>query len=205
IAQIQELGRTGVDAATKVRTLTQLISTTKEAIGSGWSESFRIVIGNFEEATTLFTGISNAIGKVISDSAKARNELLQGWKDLGGRTLLIDAVTNVIKNLLAIVKPIKEAFQDIFPPMTAQRLMDLTKGFANFADMLKPSGKTIDEIKRIFEGLFAILKIGWDVLKNGVKFIADLVVSLTGLGGGAILAGLAKVGDFFTNFQKNIA
>ena len=205
IAQIQELGRTGVDAATKVRTLTQLISTTKEAIGSGWSESFRIVIGNFEEATTLFTGISDAIGKVISDSAKARNELLQGWKDLGGRTLLIDAVTNVIKNLLAIVKPIKDAFQDIFPPLTAQRLMDLTKGFANFADMLKPSGKTIDEIKRIFEGLFAILKIGWDVLKNGVKFIADLVVSLTGLGGGAILAGLAKVGDFFSSFQKNIA
>ncbi|MET0786631.1 MAG: tape measure protein, partial [Paenisporosarcina sp.] len=42
-AQIMELGQTGVEAATKVRTLTQLIATTKESIGSGWSESFRIV------------------------------------------------------------------------------------------------------------------------------------------------------------------
>jgi tape measure domain-containing protein len=205
IKQIQELGKTGVEAATKVRTLTQLIDTTKEAIGSGWSNSFRIVFGNFEEATVLFTNISDAISKMINNSAKARNELLQGWKDLGGRTLLISSITKVVKDVIEIIKPIKQAFADIFPPMTAKSLMNLTKEFAHFADILKPSKKTIDEIRRIFEGLFSILKIGWNVLKEGAKFVLGLVNAFTGFGQGGILAFLAKIGDFFTNLQKGVA
>ena len=39
-----------LDAATKVKTFSQLIDTTKEAIGSGWSETWEYVFGGFDEA-----------------------------------------------------------------------------------------------------------------------------------------------------------
>jgi len=203
-AEILELGKTGVEAATKVRTLTGLIQTTKEAIGSGWSESFKIVFGNFEEATALFSGISGSISEMVSKSADARNELLKGWKDLGGRTLLIESLKETIKNLGAILAPIKEAFRDIFPPLTAKRLFELTQRFSDFAKALKPSGQTIDNIKRIFKGFFSILEIGWTVLKEGVKFIKDFVLELTGLGGGAFLDFVANIGDFFTDLNAKL-
>jgi tape measure domain-containing protein len=203
IAQIQELGKTGVEAATKVRTLTQLIDTTKEAIGSGWSESFRIVFGNFEEATTLFTGISDAVGTMVKKSSDARNELLQGWKDLGGRTLLIESLQTTISNLGKILQPIKDAFHDIFPPLTADRLMAITTAFSNFAKALEPSGATVEHLKSIFEGLFSVLKIGWTVIKETASFIADLFRSLTGAGSGGFLTLAAGVGDFLTN-AKNL-
>lgn len=204
IAAIQEMGRTGVEAATKVRTLTQLIDTTKEAIGSGWSESFRIVIGNFEEATALFSGISDAVGGFIKRNAEARNEVLQGWKELGGRTLLIDTLEKAFHNLADVLLPIRDAFQEIFPPMTAQRLMDLTKGFANLVDALKPSQQTMENIKSIFKGFFSILQIGWTVIKETVRVIAELIAAFTGAGSGAFLDFAAKIGDFFTNLAQKL-
>jgi len=203
-AEFIELGKTGVEAATKVRTLTGLIQTTKEQIGSGWSESFKIVFGNFEEATELFSGISGAIGKMVSKSADARNELLQGWKDLGGRTLLLEGLTTGIKNLGKIIKPIKDAFQDIFPPMTAERLYNLTRAFTILMEKLQPSWGTVDKLKRIFKGFFALLEIGWTIIKEGVNFVKDLVDSFTGLGEGKILGFMAKIGDFFIALNKDL-
>jgi tape measure domain-containing protein len=204
IKNLQNLGKTGVDAATKVRTLTQLVDTTKEAIGSGWSESFRIILGNFDQATNLFTGLSNAINKFVDKMSAARNKLLQGWSDLGGRTLLLQSLGKMLQNIGAILKPIGQAFRELFPPMTAKGLMDLTKSFAAFVDKLKPSQQTIGNIKRIFEGFFSVLRIGWDLIKGGVKLVATLVGALTGLGSGPILAGVANIADFFTKLQKNV-
>jgi len=200
-AQIMELGKTGVEAATKVRTLTQLFNTAKESIGSGWSESFRIVLGNFEEATELFSGISGTLGEAIAKSADARNKLLQGWKDLGGRTLLIDSLKEAFKNLGEILRPIKEAFREIFPPMTAERLFALTESFSKFTAALKPSAATIDSVKRIFKGLFSILDIGWEIIKQGVTFIGELIDSVTNVGSGAFLDFFANLGDFFTELN----
>lgn len=204
IKSLQALGKTGVEAATKVRTATQLFSTVKESIGSGWAQSFRIILGDFDAATKLFTGMSNAIGKVVGKMSDARNNLLQGWADLGGRTLLIKSLGQMLSNIGAILKPIGQAFRDLFPPMTAKGLMDLTKSFSDLMIKMKPSEQTIGNIKRIFEGLFSILRIGWDILKGGVTVIANLVGAVTGLGSGPALAGVANIMDFFTKLQKNV-
>ena len=54
--------RAHFDAATKIRTFSQLVDTTKEAIGSGWAETFEILFGDFEEASDLFTAIGDWLG-----------------------------------------------------------------------------------------------------------------------------------------------
>ena len=84
---ITNLANTANDAATKVKTFTQLIDTTKEALGSGWTQSWEIIIGDFEESKDLWTGISDQINNIVNTSANARNELLSsglssGWKQL---------------------------------------------------------------------------------------------------------------------------
>lgn len=203
-AEFERLGQLGVEAATKVRTLKGLIDTTKEALGSGWAQSFRIIFGDFNEATELFTNISNNLGAFIKQSAEARNALLQGWADLGGRTLLIEALSTAFHNLGEILAPIKEAFREVFPPLTAQRLMDLTTSFKNFADALKPSEQTVENLKRIFTGFFGALEIGWTVIKETARFIADLFTSATGAGSGKFLEFAAKIGDFFANLNDKL-
>lgn len=76
--EILALGQDANDAATKVKTFSQLLDTLKEAAQSGWSQTWRLVIGDFEEARTLWTSVSDAIGGIISKSADARNAVVSG-------------------------------------------------------------------------------------------------------------------------------
>ena len=66
------------DAATKVKTLTQLWDTLKETAQSGWGKTWELVVGDFEEAKDFFTNLSNTFGPMIDAMSDARNNLLEG-------------------------------------------------------------------------------------------------------------------------------
>lgn len=72
-----EIGKKAFQAATEVKTFSQLIDTLKEAMGSGWAQTWELVVGDFEESKQLFTTLSNAFGGLIDSQAKARNALLK--------------------------------------------------------------------------------------------------------------------------------
>lgn len=201
---ILKLADTAESAATDVKTLTQLWDTLKESAQSGWAQTWEIVVGDFEEAKALFSKISEVVGGVIGDAAKARNELLQGWKDEGGRKGLIDSFTNAFEGLMNIITPIKEAFREIFPPMTVEQLVNFTKHlklltgrFENFTKEHAP------QIKSAFKGIFAAIDIGWTFIKDLVGGIGDLVGNFKGLGGG-ILDAAGSIGDWLVKMRDAV-
>lgn len=156
---IIKMGTTANDAATKVKTFTQLWDTLKEAAQSGWTQSWEYIIGDFEESKKMWTGVSDTIGEIINKSAEARNEMLKTWKDLGGRTDLIESFKNVFNGLISVVKPIKEAFRDIFPRTTGKQLANITKNIREFTSHLKLSGSQSEKLKTTFKGLFSVLNM----------------------------------------------
>lgn len=119
---IVDMAKTAGEAATKVKTFTQLIDTLKEALGSGWAQSWRTIIGDFEEAKTLWTTVSDVLSGYINDSANARNEMLKSWADMGGRQAVIDGLAQAFNNIVDIVKAVRDAFSEVFPPITSQQL-----------------------------------------------------------------------------------
>ena len=154
-----EIGKKAFAAAQDVKTFTQLMDTLQEAVGSGWATTWEIVFGDFDEAKVLWTELSNTIGGFIDDQSKSRNEMLKIWKDLGGRDDLIESAKNSFGGLLSVIQPIQEAFREIFPPITAQRLADITSNLKEFTSHLKLSSTTSANLKSTFKGLFAILDI----------------------------------------------
>lgn len=76
--QMADLAKTAGDAATKVKTFTQFINTTKEALGSGWTKTWQLVVGDFEEAKEVWTKVSDTLSVIINRSADARNKLIEG-------------------------------------------------------------------------------------------------------------------------------
>ena len=116
IKDILEMGQVAQDAATKVKSFTQLLETLGEAQGSGWAQTWRIILGDFEEAKELFTWLSDTLGAVINESANARNQMWQQWKDLGGRTAIVNALKNVLTGIGRILGPIRDAWHAVFPP-----------------------------------------------------------------------------------------
>lgn len=202
--EILDLAKTAESAATEVKTFTQLFDTLKEAVGSGWAQTWQILFGDFEEAKELFTGISNTLGEMIGKSAESRNELLKGWKELGGRKDLIESFKNVFDGLMGVTKPIGDAFRDIFPALRSEQLHAFTAGLKEFTSHLKISGETADKIKRTFKGVFSV----FDLVGKGIKALLSPIDDLIGGGGLGGLADLfldvtAAVGDFFTSLNKN--
>ena len=200
-----DIGARATAAATEVKTFTQLMSTVKESVGSGWASSFEILFGNFEEAKSLWTGVNAAIGDFVGKSADARNALLQGWKDLGGRALLIDSLGDAFYALGRILEPIKEAFRSVFPKTTSEELFKITQAFALFTQKLIPSQETIENLKRGFQGFFYGIKIGIDILKGVAGVISDVIDALIPEGsGGGILGFFGDFGSSITKFYGTL-
>jgi tape measure domain-containing protein len=203
IASIIKMGQTANDAATKVKTFSQLFDTLKEAAQSGWTQSWEIIVGDFEEAKELLTEMSDTFSAIINSSADARNSMLQGWKDLGGRTALIEAARNAFEGVLSIIKPVKEAFREIFPPMTAQQLYNITDALRNLTAHLKLSDTNSENLKRTFKGLFAVI----DIVKQAFVAVAKGVGSLLGGTGdlaSSILSVTARFGDWLVKLDETI-
>lgn len=108
IQAIQAQAKTANEAATQVKTLTQLIDTMKEAVTSGWTETWEIIVGDFAEAKTLFTGISDFFGEFISNASNARNELLTGGLMSGWKQFLNQGISNQEDFLLSLEQAMTE-------------------------------------------------------------------------------------------------
>ena len=201
--EITELAQTALDAATKVKTFTQLWDTLKESVQSGWTQSWEIIIGDFEEAKDLLTEVSNALGNMVNASAEARNKMLQDWKDLGGRTALIESVRNAFEGLAGVIKPIREAFKEVFPPMTGEQLYNLTVGLQELTEKFKIGEETANNLKRTFKGVFALFDIGLQGVKALVGGFADLIGYVAPAGDG-ILGFTASIGDFIVGIDEAI-
>lgn len=191
------------DAAKKVRTWTQLVGALKEAVGSSWAQTFDILLGDFNEATDFFTDVNDRLGSLILGFGESRNNLLQGWADLGGRTKAVEALWNIFDALLSVVNPIIEAFREIFPPMTADTLMKITENVVWFAASLILSESRMNNLKRTFKGLFAVLDIVWMVIKGVVSVLARLTGSIFGATG-SVLAITGSFGDFLVAVRDAI-
>jgi hypothetical protein len=316
--EIAQMAKTAEEAATKVKTFTQLWDTLKESAQSGWTATWEILIGDFEEAKDLLSEVSETIGNVIGEAAQARNDLLSGglssgWKQLlnqgiadeagyiesiqevarksgdafdkmvadsdnfsdalkkglqegvissdtlsdavhnlrdkmtgmsqeerkaagytsemveqiekldegikngsvsmdeftekilkpSGRENLIQSIWNAAKGLMSVIAPIKEAFRDIFPPMTSEQLYAFTEALRNLTERMKLSETTSENLKRTFKGLFAVL----DIIKQAVTAVFNAVGSLLG-GVGDLGAGILGVtgtfGDWFVKLDEFI-
>lgn len=316
--EIAQMAKTAEEAATKVKTFTQLWDTLKESAQSGWTATWEILIGDFEEAKDLLSEVSETIGNVIGEAAQARNDLLSGglssgWKQLlnqgiadeagyiesiqevarksgdafdkmvadsdnfsdalkkglqegvissdtlsdavhnlrdkmtgmsqeerkaagytsemveqiekldeglkngsvsmdeftekilkpSGRENLIQSIWNAAKGLMSVIAPIKEAFRDIFPPMTSEQLYAFTEALRNLTERMKLSETTSENLKRTFKGLFAVL----DIIKQAVTAVFNAVGSLLG-GVGDLGAGILGVtgtfGDWLVKLDEFI-
>lgn len=326
IAAIIKMGETANNAATKVKTFTQLIDTLKEAVQSGWTQSWEYIIGDFEEAKELWTEISDRLQTVIGQSAEARNALLQGglqsglnqfidqgitdYSDLltdmltkvgkasgaitdeeiesagglaktlksgwlnaemlessllqvvkeasdlsklsdeqledmslsrekidgilksytdleekiqsgeitldefiekmnrpSGRENLIQSLFNVMDSFGKLMDTIKGAFDEVFPPMTAETLYKITESIRDLTSNLIISDDTADKLRRTFKGLFSIAKIGVNIITTLARAIGNTVRAVGNLGviqgaAGQFLEITSAIGDFLSMVEE---
>lgn len=202
-AEILSIGKTAVNAATKIKTFSQLTDALKEEVATAYGAIFKTIFGNINQAKKLFSDIHNVAENALTKPIYALNKLLEGAAELGARTNVIDGFKDAFKALADIIAPIKDAFREIFPPETAKALNSMTVQFKNFMASLKIGASTAAEIKRTFAGVFAILDIG----KQAVEALWHMLTSLFKTmfqGSSEVLGVTANLGDFLVALDKSI-
>lgn len=216
VAQIKAMGYTedqaeaiykqsqvAVDAATKIKTLTQLTEALKEEVATAYGAIFKTIFGNITQATELFTEIHNAAENALTGPIYALNALIQGWDNLGGRATLIKALTFVFDDLGEATGIVASAFKSIFPPTTSEELVSLTNGFLKLVEAFKIGATTQYELQRTFAGLFAVVSIVLFVLKQlGGQLLALLGYATQSSAG--FLGLTARAGDFLVKMKDII-
>lgn len=183
-----ELGKTATDAATKVKTFTQLIDTLKETVQSGWTQTWEYIIGDFESARELFTKISDSVSAFLQPSMDARNEMLKYWSENG-------KLGETIKDNLKMEEENKKEIDKI-----ARRVIrgDYGNGQKRF-DALDAAGydhRVVQNAVNAILGLGAAFEIEKEEAKESEK-------ALTGRE--MILKGLTNIGTSLLKIIKTIS
>ena len=198
-----DLGKKAFKAATEVKTFSMLIDTLKEAIGSGWAQSFELIIGDFDQAKKLWTGVNDTLSGIIDRQAKARNKLLEGWSKGGGRKDAIKAIRLSFKRLSQVVNIASEAMDHVFPDVTVQKLLAVTKHIKLLVKNFKISDETTHKLYDTFKGMFSIIDIGiqaFRILKNTISPITSLIPSAAS----SFLGFTGTIGNFIDKIDRSL-
>lgn len=103
--EMADMAKTAGDAATKVKTFTQLIDTLKEALGSGWTKTWQLIVGDFEEAKEVWTKVSDVLGGFINKASDARNAIVEAamgnpYSDLAKNIQKVTDATSDYKDIV---------------------------------------------------------------------------------------------------------
>lgn len=186
IKQFEQLGMKAADAAKDVKTFSMLVDTLGEAIGSGWTQTFRTVVGDFEEAKGLWTGMSNILGNVISKFSDFRNSMLTVWKAEGGRKEMLQSIANIFNAIWSVVKPISEALQEVTGYVqgsvnSAKGLLSITDFIERFTRNLILTKGQMADLKAVAKTTFSIIKTGLEVILTFRKPIMSFLLITTAL------------------------
>ena len=313
---VDAFGLKAFKAAQEAKTWADVLDSVKDAVSTGWMNTFELIFGNYDEARILWTDLANSMYDVFAGGAETRNELLfgalksgwdqfinegignidsfkymltsvansngvavndlirdygsleasfsEGWltADMLGESIsklamrigglsdeelansgytaaqrdallaLNDAVKDGSVNLeeyaekisrasgrdnliegfwntwnaifgdgedyIGILGTIKEAFADIFPPMTSERLYAFTERFRDLTEHFKMSEETIEKVKNTFKGFFSVLDMGWQIVKSVAEIFGHLLSKLAPIG--QTFLGLSSdLGEFLTS------
>ena len=103
--EMADMAKTAGDAATKVKTFTQLIDTLKEALGSGWTKTWQLIVGDFEEAKEVWAKVSDVLGGFINKASDARNAIVKAamgnpYSDLAKNIQKVTDATSDYKDIV---------------------------------------------------------------------------------------------------------
>ena len=101
-----------------------------------------------------------------------------GMSELSGREHLMQSLWNIMDALSALVQPIHDAFQEIFPPTSGKQIKSFAEGLDYATSKLIIGEETATKIRGAFTGLFRVIRVGTDTIAKAVKTAVKLLGGL---------------------------
>lgn len=190
------------EASQASKSFKEAVDATKDAVSTGWMTTFEILIGDYEQAKSLWTDFGEYLYEVFAKSSEARNDWLKEvttltvaeveiepylprqYKrvedflpkgDIDVRSIFLDGIFNVLYAIKDVIDSIRSAFSEMFPAPTALEVYEFAKAFSEFTAKLRLSEETAGTLKSIFRGIFAVFDIFGKLLRTLGKGASDFM------------------------------
>ena len=201
--QLDEFGLKAFKAAQQARTFRDVIDATKDAVSTGWMNTFEYIFGNYEEATELWSGLAEVFYNVFAAGGELRNNMMAIWKEAGGRKILLEAIAQGFEDILKIVTPLKEVLAEFFPEdakIRADALKAATEALLEVFKNLSLTTKASNDLKDAFRGVLSFVGLIIDGFKTLTYILSPLLVPLNLLIG-YVLQLFGALGRAVTGFR----
>ena len=211
--ETMNLGERAFKAAQEAKTFTEAIDSVKDAVSTGWANTFEIIFGNYEEAKSMWTDLANDLYDIFAGGAEDRNNFLEevfaantasidGLDRPSGRELMIQSVANALQMVKQQMDIVKGSWDDVFPPVTANQVYKFLQRIEKLSEKLVLSDDNADKLKRTLKGLFSILGIVKDAVnkltKSGLKVLNTLIGDMNL----NILDYTSNIGDYIVGLRE---
>ena len=120
--------------------------------------------------------------RILAEQLRTTGTDVNTWGNtldkVSGREKLINSFYNTLDAFVHIIETVKEAWSNIFPPLTSEKIYDIISQIETFTEKLMLNDERTDQLRRTFEGLFAILDtvriLISDVFSVALELISDL-------------------------------
>lgn len=190
--EILKMANTATDAATKVKTFTQLMDTLRESAQSGWAQTWELIVGDFEEAKEFFTGLSDMFGGMLGASADRRNGLL--GDALGSNwDKMVSKINEAGVETQALEEKIRELAGD-------DNIDALIEKYGSIPKIFKEGALSTDILKKAIDGLTG----GSTETKSAFDF-SSMAEKVAGNRFTYSMGGLGKAGEEVKQIQQALA
>lgn len=150
------------------------------------------------------------VEKYTSSMGKAVNALIP-WVhnfDTSGKSVRLfieplQILVNLLTTLYSVVKPIGQAFHDVFGSLPSDRFINLMNAVKSATGAMVLSGERAEDLRNTFKGLFSIVDLGIGIIYELANGLANIIEKSTGISGG-LFAITSKLGQWFSSITDSM-
>ena len=187
-----DLGRRAFQAAQEAKTFKEAIDATKDAVSTGWMNTFEIIFGDYKTAKGFWTDVANDLWEIFASGGESRNSFLEvAFGDVNEQInrgeLFRQSLLNLLELIITIKSTIGTAFENVFGTSEERGEMfgHLIEQFHAFTENIGFSEDALLGVQKVLEILFSSLKIFikfagtafsvlWKVLQPFANMIDDI-------------------------------
>lgn len=201
--ETMQFGIKAFRAAQEAKTFQDAIDSVKDAVSTGWMNTFQYIFGDYEEAKEFWTWLANALYDIFAIGSEARNEMFADWNEAGGRETFIATLQGALGSLMILMGAFRQAWNEIMGTMDSEKLLKITDALAEFTLVIGEGlVKNSDKITRSLKGLFSILDILRTLVSGAVKTVFEAFGVILGETNIDILEFTARIGDALVAFRN---
>ena len=155
-----------------------------------------LAIEDLGKAEETLSDITDEQKKKIEEAAaqiEKFDKLIASFKDPSGRDKMLQGIKNILNELLPILDAFKLAWTDVFGELSADNITEFINKFVKMSETFKLGEGTLQAMRDILGGIFAIIKFVVRVAKGLVKAFSPFFKLITRMAG-RVVRSFGKIG-----------